>query len=183
MVKQLLKTRFIPIIIFAIVITLTVLIFVYRDLITQVENLGYLGAFIIGIIANATIILPMPGLILLFAMGAVFNPVLIGLVGAAGGAIGEMTAYLAGRSGRDIILHNKQLARAEKWMHKWGALGIFLFALIPIFLFDAAGIVAGSLRYPVWKFFLAALLGKMILYIILAFGGAWGWGIIEGFLS
>lgn len=183
MANKLLKTKLIPIAIFTIIIALTVSLFIYRDLVSHLENLGYLGAFIIGIIANATIILPMPGLLLIFAMGAIFNPVLIGLVGAAGGAIGEMTAYLAGRSGRDIILRNKQLLRAERWMHKWGALGIFLFALLPVFLFDAAGIVAGSLRYPVWKFLLAAFLGKTILYIILAFGGAWGWGIVEGLLS
>ena len=55
---------------------------------------------------------------------------------------------------------------------------IFIFSLVPFFPFDLAGIVAGALRFPFWKFFLLCWLGRTLLYIGVALAGAWGWGAI-----
>ena len=52
--------------------------------------MGDLGALLIALIANASVILPMPSLLLLFALGITLNPVIVGLTGAAGGARGEL---------------------------------------------------------------------------------------------
>jgi membrane protein YqaA with SNARE-associated domain len=117
----------------------------------------------------------MPGLLLLFALGAALNPVLVGLVSASGGALGEISGYIAGRSGRGITRSNKWFARAEKWMRRWGTLTVFVFSLVPVLPFDAAGMAAGVLQFPMRKFLLACFLGKFLLYTIMALFGAWGW--------
>ncbi|MFC2034299.1 VTT domain-containing protein [Chloroflexota bacterium] len=161
-----------------LVIAITVVLFLYRDKISEFGELGYLGAFLISLVANATIILPMPGLLLLFALGSVFNPLLVGLVGAVGGSIGELSGYIAGYSGRGIVRSNNWFIRAERWMKRWGTLTIFVFSLVPLLPFDAAGMVAGVLHFPVWKFWLACFLGKALLYILITLSGAWGWEIL-----
>jgi len=157
-----------------LVIALSVLLFLFRDKVAGLESLGYLGAFLISLVANATIFLPMPGLLVLIGLGAVFNPILIGLIGAAGGAIGELTGYTAGLGGRGLTKGNRMYVWAEDWMKKRGFLTIFLFSLLPILPLDVAGGVGGILRYPLLKFLLACFLGKAILYLIWIHAGAWG---------
>ena len=59
-------------------------------------------------------------------------------------------------------------------MKKRGSLIIFLFAALPILPIDVAGIVAGALRFPLWKFMLVGWLGKNIKYVTLMLIAAWG---------
>jgi uncharacterized membrane protein YdjX (TVP38/TMEM64 family) len=146
-------------------------------MVSDLGHYGYLGAFLISMIGNATIVLPVPTFMLVVAFGASFNPFLVGVVSGLGGAIGEMTCYLLGFSGRGVVENRKLYDRAVRWLEKWGALTVFVFAVTPS-PFDVIGIVAGLLRYPFWKFFLASLVGKMIKYIVLALAGAWGWDFI-----
>ncbi|MBA7680938.1 hypothetical protein ES703_89259 [subsurface metagenome] len=91
-----------------------------------------------------------------------------------------MTGYMIGYSGRGIARSSKAYARAEGWMRKWGAMAIFVFALAPFLLLDVAGMVAGVLRFPIWKFLLACWFAKVLLYVGAALAGAWGW---EAFVS
>jgi uncharacterized membrane protein YdjX (TVP38/TMEM64 family) len=183
-----LKERIVPVLILLFVLGLTIALFVYArynpERIREFENLGYLGAFLISLVANATIILPMPGLLLLIGLGTVFNPVLVALTGAAGGAIGELSGYIAGRSGRGLAGGERRiLPRAERWMRKAGFLSIFLFSLLPFLPLDVAGLVAGVLRYPVWRFLIACFLGKGVLYIAMLYTGVWGWDLITRIFS
>jgi membrane protein YqaA with SNARE-associated domain len=158
-----------------LVIAITVCLFIFRAKVSELGNFGYLGAFLISLVANATIILPMPGLLILMGLGASFNPILVAVFGGIGGALGEMTGYILGRSGRGITSNNKWYARAEKWMKRRGFLAVFCFALFPFLPLDVAGLIAGVLRYPVWKFLLACTLGKTLLYVIMIQTGSWGW--------
>jgi len=171
-----LKKRLIPLLALLLAVVITVGLFLYRDKLPEFGNYGYLGAFLSGLISNATIILPVPGILVLFALGTVCNPVLVGLVGAAGGIIGEMTGFMAGYGGREIVQsHGRLYATAEKWMKRRGGWVIFAFAAVPLPVLDIAGVVAGALRYPLWKFFLIAWVGKSIKYVVLVLAGAWGW--------
>jgi membrane protein YqaA with SNARE-associated domain len=163
-----------PLVMLLVVVAITAVLFVYRDNVSQLEEYGYLGAFLINLVANATIILPMPGQLLTFALGASFNPLLVGLASGFGGAIGEITGYIAGASGRGVIHDNRTYLTAVGWLRKWGVLVIFLFTVTPLPV-DLVGIAAGALRYPVWKFLLVCFLGKAILYTGMAYAGAWGW--------
>ncbi|HEY32624.1 MAG TPA: hypothetical protein G4O10_05920 [Dehalococcoidia bacterium] len=171
------KRWLIPLVMLLLVVVITAVLFVYRDDVSQLEEYGYLGAFLISLVANATIILPMPGQLLIFALGASFNPLLVGLASGFGGALGEMTGYVAGASGRGVLQNSRTYLNAVSWLKKWGVFVIFLFTATPLPV-DLIGIAAGALRYPVWKFLLVCTLGKVILYTGMAYMGAWGWDTV-----
>jgi membrane protein YqaA with SNARE-associated domain len=158
----------------SLVIGVTIGLFLFQDKIKELGDYGYLGAFLISLLTNASILLPMPSLILLFPLGAAFNPVYVGLAAGAGGALGEMTAYIAGYSGRGIWHDNPNYIKAGNWLKKWGVVIIFVYCVTPMPL-DLMGLAAGNLRFPAWKFFAACLPAKIIKYIVLAYAGAWGW--------
>jgi membrane protein YqaA with SNARE-associated domain len=165
-----------------LVVAITVILFINGDKFKDLDKFGYLGAFLISLIANASIVLPVPGLALLIVLGKLFNPFLVALFGGIGGAIGELTGYMLGRSGRGITSNNKWYVRAESWMKKRGFLTVFLFALLPILPLDVAGLIAGISRYSLWKFLLACFLGKLILYTIMVYMGDWGLDWVERWL-
>jgi len=171
-----LRKKVIPILTVLLVVAITAALFLYRDRVAELGNYGYLSAFLVSLVSNATIILPVPGFLLLFALGAAFNPVLVGLAGAIGGTIGEMTCYLLGYSGRGVVQNRRLYDKSAQWLKKWGVLTIFVFAVTPS-PFDVMGMVAGLLRFPFWKFFLACLCGKILKYIGIALAGAFGWEI------
>ena len=170
-----LKKKFIPLLALLLVIAITVGLFLYRDRIAELEDYGYLGAFLVSLVCNATVILPAGNILILSVLGAVLpSATVVGLVGGAGAAIGEITGYMAGYSGRGLAQRSKMYNRVEGWMRRWGTLTIFIMSVVP-FIFDLAGIAAGVLRFPFWKFFLLCWLGRTLLYIGAALAGAWGW--------
>jgi membrane protein YqaA with SNARE-associated domain len=127
--------------------------------------------------------LPAGNFLIIAALGAVLpSAVLVGLVGGLGAAIGEITGYAAGYSGQAIIQRRKIYERLEGWVKKWGAPTIFVLSMAPL-VFDLVGLAAGALRFPFWKFFLATLLGRTILYIGIAWAGAKGWDAVLGFIG
>ena len=107
---------------------------------------------------------PVPGEAINIAAGAIMNPLVVALVATIGATIGELTSYLAGYVGRKIALTGywEKYESAERWMKRYGSFSIFLFALLPILVFDLIGIIAGSTRYPLWKFILACFIGRFI---------------------
>jgi membrane protein YqaA with SNARE-associated domain len=168
------KDKIIPPLVIIFVIAITVILFLYRERVSELGNYGYLGAFLVSMIGNATIILPTPSFLVLIALGASLNPLLVGLSGGVGGALGEMTCYLLGYGGHQVVQNRWFYDKAVQWVNKWGVLAFFVFASTPL-PFDVVGMVAGLLRFPFWKFFLALLCGKIIKYVVLAYAGALGW--------
>jgi membrane protein DedA with SNARE-associated domain len=68
-------------------------------------------------------------------------------------------------------------------MERHGGITILVLSVIPNPLFDLAGIAAGSLRYPLWRFFLVCWLGKTIKTTLVALAGAWSLDVIKPFLG
>jgi membrane protein DedA with SNARE-associated domain len=157
---------------FLFVVALSALIFIYSDQLVRLGAYGYSGLFLLNLLASATLILPAPGIALAFAAGASLNPLLVGLAVGAGSALGELTGYLAGFSGRGIVESDPQYERVHRWMVTRGLWVIFILSIVPNPLFDVAGITAGAMRMPVWKFLAAALPGKVIKATLLALAGA-----------
>jgi len=172
--KSWLKRNFLAVTMFVLVLAVTITLFILRNEILKLGNYGYLGTFVLSVATNATILLPMPSILMILPLGATFNPLYIGLAAGIGGAIGEMTAYIVGYSGRGIWNNNPNYIKAVGWLKKWGMLVIFVFSVTPMPL-DIMGIAAGNLRLPAWKFFLPCWPGKTIKYIVLAYVGYWGW--------
>ncbi|MDD5288782.1 MAG: VTT domain-containing protein [Dehalococcoidales bacterium] len=172
--KSWLRRNFLSLVMSILVVGITIALFIFQDDIIKLGNYGYLGTFIISLLTNATIILPMPSILIIFPLGATFNPLYIGLAAGVGGAIGEMTAYVAGYSGSGIWHNNPNYLKIKAWLQKWGMLIVFLYSATPMPL-DLMGLAAGNLRLPAWKFFVPCLPGKIIKYIVLAYAGYFGW--------
>ncbi len=137
----------------------------------QFQRYGYPGVFIINLLGNATIIMPVPSLAVVSAVGPFLNPFLVGVVAGLGSALGELTGYLAGYSGRAAVDNRKTYDKIVGWTNKYGLWVIFVLAIIPNPLFDLAGIAAGALKVPLWQFLLVCWAGKTIKMIAFALGG------------
>jgi uncharacterized membrane protein YdjX (TVP38/TMEM64 family) len=151
----------------------------FRNRLQELEEYGYLAVFLVGLISNATVILPLPGLAVSTLLGAVFNPWLVGIVGGVGQALGELSGYLVGYSGHTLVDENPTYQRLVGWMRRHGMLTVFVLALIPNPIFDLGGIAAGALRFPVWKFLLSVTAGKVIRNIGFALAGYYGLELLD----
>lgn len=168
---------------FTIALTVGLFVFAqrYPDKVKELAGLGYIGVFLISLVSSATIILPVPGVLVAFPLVAALNPALVALAASTGGIFGEISGYMAGFGGHGLTHGSAMHTRAEGWMTRWGSLTIFLFAAVPLVPFDIAGVVAGALRYPLWKFLLVGWLGKSIKFIALVYAFIWGLDFILRF--
>ena len=121
------------------VIAITVYIYNVRDHVKDFEQFGYAGVFLIALMANATVLLPAPGVAIIYAMGAVFNPLWVGLAAGTGGAIGELSGFLAGFSGQAVVERTDIYHRFKPWVDKYGGWAILVLSAIPNPFFDLAG--------------------------------------------
>ena len=161
------------------VIALTVVLVIYREEIQKLQAFGYPGIFLFSILANATILIPVPGVVFTSAMGAVFNPLFVSFAAGAGAALGELSGYLAGFSGQAVVEDSPRYQRVVRWMEKYGDVTVLVLAFIPNPLFDLAGMVAGILKMPVWKFLIFCIIGKILKMMMFAYAGNWVMQLME----
>ncbi len=138
----------------------------------EFELLAYISVFVASLLANMTIIAPVPFAVAIMATAAKdFNPVLVALVAALGGSIGELSGYFAGRWGRKIVVSDSIVGtkKIEQWVRKFGPWAIVVLAFQPIIPFDVGGLVAGAARMPLLYFFPALFAGKFPKYILLTY--------------
>jgi len=160
--------------ILALLAVIGISIFVYsiRDRAEEFAVYGYPGIFVIAFLANATVLLPAPGIAVVFAMGSIFNPLAVGIVAGAGGTLGEISGYLAGFSGQAVIERVDIYDRLVLWMKRNGNLTILILAAIPNPFFDLTGIAAGALKVPILRFLFWCWIGITIKMTIFAFLGS-----------
>ena len=151
----------------------TVYIYIIRDQVQDFAALGYPGIFLITLLANATVFLPAPGVAVVFAMGSIFNPLGIALAAGTGGALGELTGYLAGFSGQAVVEKTELFSRIQPWVQKFGGWAILFFSAIPNPFFDVAGMAAGISKMSIWKFLLFCWIGQIIKMAMFAYAGAY----------
>ena len=156
-----------------LVIGITVYIYSIRDRVEDFAAYGYPGIFIIALMANATVFLPAPGVAVVFAMGSIFNPLGVALAAGTGGAIGELSGYLAGFSGQAIVERTQTYEKIYPWINRYGGWTILVLSAIPNPFFDIAGIAAGIAKMPFWKFLLFCWVGQVIKMAIFAYAGAY----------
>ena len=156
------------------------------------QTFGYAGVFLANLASTATVFIPVPGLTavgqaLIIQQGDILNPVFVGLLGGTGMAIGEITAYAAGTVGSQVAREENLdvprvvrpfVHRVMDWinwlMSRYGFATLLVLSAIPNPTFELAGITAGAVRMPFWRFMLAVLIGKNIRGLLLAFLGAYG---------
>jgi membrane protein YqaA with SNARE-associated domain len=170
------------VLIILLVLAISIAIFAFRDSFAELAAVGYVGIFLVSLLGNATIVLPAPSLALVFAMGAALPPLYVGLAAGIGEALGELTGYAAGYAGKAVIEDRAAYARMKIWMERRGDISIFLLSVFPNPFFDLAGIAAGSMGMPVWRFLILCWAGKTIKTTAVAFAGARSLIYLERFL-
>ncbi|HEX9796096.1 MAG TPA: VTT domain-containing protein [Anaerolineales bacterium] len=166
------RLRLLRIVTLVLVIGLSVFLFSIRDRATELAAYGYPGIFLISVLTNATLILPMPGVALTFAAGAIFHPLAVGIAAGLGSTLGELTGYLAGFSGQGVLERAPLYERLLGWTDRYGQWAILVLAIVPNPVFDLAGAAAGALRMPLRQFLVWAAIGKTIKMLIFAYAGA-----------
>ena len=128
-------------------------------------NYTYLSVFLITLIGNATVIIPVPYPALIASVAAQSDNLAVLIVaGALGSALGESVAFFVGRSGRGVIADTRFYRWVQAQMrHPWRAFAaLFGLSAPPNPAFDVAGLAAGALGLPYWLFFSAVFLGRLV---------------------
>lgn len=136
------------------------------------ESWGYPGVFLLSLLSNATLFLPAPGLLIVFAFATKLPPVKVAIFAAIGATLGELSGFIAGYSGQGIISNNKIYQKMVSWTDSNGPITVMVLAFLPNPFFDLTGIAAGALKMPIGTFLIWAFIGKFFKMLITAFAGA-----------
>lgn len=154
------------------VIGISVFIFSIRDEAEKLAIYGYPGIFLLSFLSYATVLLPAPGVAVVFTMASIFPPYGVALAAGAGAALGEISGYLAGYSGQAVIERADVYKRLDSWMGKNGPLTVLLLSAIPNPFFDLAGVAAGALKMPLGRFLFYAWIGETLKMFFFAYTGS-----------
>jgi len=159
-----------------ITIALCIFIIHHRSYLNQITQWGYIGCFLINILASGTLVMPGFSIPITFTLGGVLNPAIVGAVAGIGEAIGAVGAYFTGYSGRGLFQDssNSLYTRFGNILHRHGSKAVFFMAAIvnPIYYFFS--MFMGMLRFGSIKFFLATWAGRTIKNMALAYLGYFG---------
>ena len=120
---------------------------------SHMGNWGYLGVFAAELGNSATIIIPTPGPVITLTLASILNPLLVGLVGGIAAAIGELSGYAVGATGRQALEGSRIYERFQALAQRRVGPALFVFAALPI-PFNFAGIWAGTVRHSLRLFLL-----------------------------
>jgi membrane protein YqaA with SNARE-associated domain len=166
-----------------VVITLAMAaaIIIFDEQVKGMQEYGYLGAFFISILGGATVIIPVPMLAVVFALGGVMPyPWLVGISAALGELVGALIIYMTGQGAGKAISNSKYgwIQRAyDKMldlMERKGAITLFLVTFIVNPFFYPAAFACGALRFGLKKYITIVLIGKIIKCMTVVYLGYWG---------
>ena len=159
---------------------LAVAVVLFWESILALEGYGYLGAFLISILGGATIIIPVPMVAVIFALGGVLTPYWVGIAAGLGETVGAVTIYMTGYGGGTAFAYSKHgkvqaiYSRLMRWMERRGSWTLFVLSAVLNPFFYPAALAAGALRFGIQRYFLICLAGKLIKGITVAYAGYWG---------
>ncbi len=162
-------------------ILMAVAVVYYNEYLRDLQHYGYLGAFIISILGGATIIVPVPMLAVVFALGGVMpHTWLVGVSAALGELIGALTIYMTGHGAGKALMNSKHgriqsaYDRLLGLMERRGSLTLFVVASVVNPFFYPAALAAGALRFGLKRYILIVLAGKLIKCMTVVYAGYWG---------
>lgn len=132
---------------------------------------AYPGAFLITLLANAAVVVPVPYIPLVaHIVTTAGSAVVVVLLAALGSAVGETVAFFVGRVETDLFTGHPWFERLHRFFsHEWRAgLFLFLFAMPLNPVFDVGGLAAGALGISFRTFFVAVFLGRVIRFTVIA---------------
>lgn len=137
------------------------------------EKYGLFGLFIITVIGSSPIPIPVDLVVVsVVALGA--PPIPTAIFAGFGASLGAIIFYYTGSgliNATDIVeKHKKSIERAKGWLSSYGAISVFLFAVLPL-PYDGMAVAAGAVGMGFQKFYVATLLGRLLRYFIVAEAG------------
>ncbi len=177
-------TRAVPLTIVVVFVTAGIVLWTTGQF--EIDRVGLAGVWFFAFIGAASIFVPVPGLaaVCVAASPAVgLNPIAVGVVAGSAEALGEFSGYLAGMGGRSLFERNRFYPRFRELLVRRGGWILFFGSIIPNPLFDVVGIAAGSILYPVRKFFFILLVSKSIKSTGVAYACFWGITWIEDLIN
>lgn len=163
------KRCLIEIIIIILIILSSIVIFLFRDRFDNIGTIGYLGLFLLCFLANSTVFLPSPSLMIVASCALILNPLLVAVVGSLGSSLGEFMGYFFGVASKNVSLRMQNMFELLKKHVNKPIVLVFILALLPLPLFDVAGVYAGGTKVNGIKFFAACYLGKFIKMLFYAY--------------
>jgi membrane protein YqaA with SNARE-associated domain len=169
-------------------IVLTVLmaaaIVIYKEEVQGLQQYGYIGAFLISILGGATIIIPVPMLAVVFALGGAmegpWQVALVGLSAALGELVGALTIYMTGHGAGTAISISKhgRIQKAYERMldliERRGAITLFAVTSVVNPFFYPAAFACGALHFGLKKYTFIVLIGKIIKCMTIVYAGYFG---------
>jgi membrane protein YqaA with SNARE-associated domain len=156
-------------------------IIIFDEQVKEMQEYGYVGAFLVSILGGATIIIPVPMLAIVFALGGVMPyPWLVALSAALGELVGALTIYMTGHGAGRAISNSKhgRLQRAyDKMldlMERRGAITLFAVTSIVNPFFYPAAFACGALHFGLKKYIAIVLAGKIIKCMTIVYAGYFG---------
>lgn len=151
------------------------------------DEVGYVGLALISFFGSLIPFVPLPSFILLATMSAgdKFNIHYLALTAAIASTVAKQIIFLISYEGRRII-NEKTRARMkpfERLVKRYGAAAAFIGAATPI-PDDLIYIPLGLAKYNPLRFFIATLVGKIILcYVIVLIAHYFGMNYVDPFLE
>ena len=164
-----------------VTVFMAVAVIYFGEAVRGLQTYGYLGAFLIGILGGATIIIPVPMLAVVFALGGVMEHTwLVGIAAALGELVGALTIYMTGQGAGKVLIESKHgmiqsaYDRLLRLMERRGPLTLFVVASVINPFFYPAALAAGALRFGLKKYIFIVLAGKLIKCMTVVYAGYWG---------
>ena len=150
-------------------------------------EVGYLGLTIVSFFGSLVPFVPVPSFVLLvtMAVGTQFDIHLLAIIGAVSATAAKQIIFYISYGGRRIISEKtkKRMKPFQKLVKRYGATAAFVAAATPI-PDDIVYIPLGLSKYSPKKFFIATLLGKLVLcYILVLISHYMGLSILEPVLE
>ena len=179
-----------------LMIGLSVFLVYNHEYVVKLEHHGYLGLFLISLLAGSPLPIPTPSMILTFTLGSMLNPLYIGLVSGIGNTIVNVFLYYTGRSGRKAFKEdNQQDSRISRIMKServsrlvesksWGEMAVvFLMFINPIPVTTPLVFAMGAARFNFTRFLVICWTSKTVQGLLLAYFGHFGLRSLLHFLG
>ena len=142
----------------------------------HIQRMALFGSIVL---TNAILFLPSGRGAIMVGAALVLNPLAVAVLTGTGGALGEITGYVLGRSSRKLAKGRSGPAwlcrRAESNM----AVTILAVSIIPNPFVDVIGIIAGRMGYPLGKFLTYSAVGKVIQSTVFVYLALWNLSLLS----
>ena len=133
-------------------------------------EVGYLGLTIVSFIGSLIPFVPIPSFVLVatMAVGDQFDIHILALIAAVTSTVAKQIIFYVSYGGRKIISEKtkKRMKPFQKLVKRYGGSAAFFAAATPI-PDDLVYIPLGLAKYNPKRFFIATLLGKVVLYYVI----------------